>query len=249
MPLFRNPFARSNSKRTTREPLRDEEEEEEQVDVEGSNRSSPVKEYSEAKNSNNNADSSRSKRRWFRSSRRSAPVNASLFCGFCDMRIATILLNVMHMIFSTLLELFEMTHRFYVSEPPLLWFLALLFSGLGVLGAMRFNLTSIFCSTLGLICLFVLYLAEEHMIGMAMICVILYSHVVFICEMKKGIMTQQTYEEHQYMDEMGQEVLQKASSYASDVGETTKDVVLEVKRSASNAFSISSSNDKPKEEC
>jgi uncharacterized membrane protein len=140
------------------------------------------------------------------------------------------------MIFSTLLEVMEMTHSFRVSEPPTMWAIAVIFSGLGVFGAIHFHLTSMFCSSLGLICLFVLYLSEEHLLGMILLGMILYCHVVYICEMKRGIMTEEHYAEHQYMDEMGQEAMQKAHSYASDVGETTKVTVLDVTRTASNAL-------------
>jgi hypothetical protein len=224
MPFFRNPFARSSSTATTRaEPLRDESEE------------------AQGDNNNNSSNNSSSRRNWFRGGGRpSPPPNATLFCWFCDMRIATILLNVLHMIFSTFLELFEMTGRFLVSEPPLLYILCLVFSGLGVFGALHFNMTAVFTATLGLIFLFVLYLSEEHVFGLVLLVMIVYSHFVFMVEIKRGIMTHANYEQHQYMDEMGQEALQKAHSFASDVGDATKDVVVEVTRTASNALSISS---------
>jgi hypothetical protein len=196
-------------------------------------------------NDNNTIKStSTSKRRWFPSIRRnnnvSPTASATLFCWFCDMRIASVMLNMVHLIFSTLLEVMEMTHSFQVSEPPVMWVLAVIFSGLGVFGAIHFHWTAMFCSSLGLICLFVLYLSEEHIFGLILLGLILYCHVVFICEMKRGIMTKEHYADHQYMDEMGQEALQKAHSYASDVGETTKAVALDMTRTASNALTAAS---------
>ncbi|KAG7365778.1 hypothetical protein IV203_028448 [Nitzschia inconspicua] len=250
MPFFRNPFTRSSSGRTaaSQEPLTDSDEDDvtqtipvttkKPLAVGATTSSKPLSSSSTSKTNNPNNRSSR----WSfgRSNRRASTPNATLFCWFCDMRIATILLNVLHMIFSLLLELFEMVHRFYVSEPPLLCLMAIIFSGLGVVGALHFNLTAMFVSTLGLIGLLVLYLSEDHMIGLVLLATIFYCHIFFICEMKKGIMTPQNYDQHRYMDEMGEEVLQRAHSYASDVGETTKEVVQDLTRTASNAMSITS---------
>jgi hypothetical protein len=196
------------------------------------------------------SDNTNSERRWFPSIQRrhnhnnnnkTSNTSATLFCGFCDMRIAAVLLNMVHVIYSTLLEVMELTHSFQVSEPPFLWILAIIFSGWGVFGAIYFHLTSIFASTLGLICLLVLYLSEEHLLGMILVVMIVYCHVIYICEMQRGIMTKEQYARHQYMDEVGQDAMQKAQAYASDVGETTKVVALDITRTASHVWSTKSS--------
>ena len=49
------------------------------------------------------------------------------FLGFCDYRIATVLLNVLHMVLTLILELCEALewNRNYIEEPPVLTLLVI----------------------------------------------------------------------------------------------------------------------------
>jgi hypothetical protein len=260
MPFFRNPFARSasSSHSSQKEPLRDDNDNISiNNDIININNTENIinNNSSSNNNNNNNNNNSNSKRRWFPSlqqrrnnTNNNASHQASLFCWLCDMRIATVLLNTIHITIATLLEILYWTRRFQVSQPPLLWIMALFFSGWGIFGAINFHLTSIFVSSLGLICLLVLYVAEEHLLEMTLLLMIIYCHIIYICEMQRGIMTSDQYAHHQYIDEIGQDTIQigqdtiqMAQSYASEVGETTKGVVLEVTQSASNVLTPVSS--------
>ncbi len=169
------------------------------------------------------------------------------------MRIATVLLNILHLIFSTLLEMCEVFQSFQVSEPHLLYFMAVIFSGLGVFGALNFHLIAVFVSTLGLAVLFILYLAEAHLFGLMILICILLCHICFIYEMRRGIMTRENYANAEYIQDEGREVLETVHSYASEIGETTKDVAnevaQEVHRSASTAFTLPTDTPRKTEEC
>jgi hypothetical protein len=164
-----------------------------------------------------------------------APANCRLFFGFCDMRIATVLLNIMHIIFTFLLEVLD-TFSWTEEELPVLAIIGFAFSGLGMFGALNFNLFAMIVSTLGLIALFGLYVAEFHVFGCAILCFILYAQAVLIVEMRKGIMTRESYAQQEYIVAEGREALQRAHSYASDVAETSKVVAFEVRQSSRTVF-------------
>jgi hypothetical protein len=168
-----------------------------------------------------------------RNPQETAPRNATLFCWYCDTRIGTILLNILHLIFSVFVTILELFHYAAFSEPPVLCILAIIFSGLGILGATAFNLTAIFLATCGMICLFTLYLSELHVFGLIMVVLILFCQVVFILEMRKGIMTRANYEENAYIQEEGREALDAAKSFGKDLKQSSREIV----RSVSSALS------------
>ena len=157
-----------------------------------------------------------------------APRNATLFCWYCDTRVGTILLNTLHLLFSIFIQILELFSFGSFSEPPLLCIFAVIFSGLGILGGWKFNLTAIFLSTCGMICLFTLYLSEFHVFGLIMVVCIVFCQVVFIFEMHKGIMTPQNYEKNGYIQEEGREALDAAQEFGKDLHESSRELVRSV---------------------
>jgi len=162
------------------------------------------------------------------------------------MRIATVLLNVLHMILSIILELFEALqwgNRNYLEEPPALMLLVIAISGLGVFGALYFAIIPIYLSSIGMCLLWYLYLIEQHIFGMILICFILFAHVVFVIEMKRGIMTKDTYAMEEYIDQDGRIALETAHSLSVDIGETAvefaEEVVIAVERQSSGVKIVS----------
>jgi hypothetical protein len=150
----------------------------------------------------------------------------TLCCNFCDMRIATVLLNVLHLGFSTLLEiLYISTNNWMIDEPPMLCLLAVVFSGLGVFGGLHFNLMAMYTSTVGLVMLFFMYLKEVHIFGLGLVCGCIFVHTIFIHELRQGVLTKDNYTEKEYIDETGRDVIQSARSFASDAADTTKELV------------------------
>jgi hypothetical protein len=84
-----------------------------------------------------------------------------------------------------------------------------------------------------MICLFTLYLSELHVFGLIMVVLILFCQVVFILEMRKGIMTRANYEENAYIQEEGREALDAAKSFGKDLKQSSREIV----RSVSSALS------------
>ena len=126
------------------------------------------------------------------------------------MRIAAVLLNTLHMILAIILDIFEAVDssmsfgwdgRGFLEETPVLMLLACVFSGLGIFGSLRFERYAMYLSTAGLCFLWYLYLSEVHIIGLAVICCIVFVHVIFIMEMRMGIMTKDTYQQEEYIDQ------------------------------------------------
>jgi hypothetical protein len=148
----------------------------------------------------------------------------TLCCKCCDMRIATVLLDLVHVVFSVLLEILYNAGDI-VDEPPMMCFLALIFSGLGVFGGLNFNVTAMYFSTLGLVLLFFLYLREIHVFGLVLVCGCLFSHSILIYELRTGILTKENYGSREYINDTGRRAMETAHSYASDAAETTKEFV------------------------
>lgn len=145
------------------------------------------------------------------------------------------MLNVMHIIFTFLLEVVD-TAKWSEEELPVLALVAFVCSVIGILGALNFSTLAMSVSTLGFIYLFYLYISTMHIFGLAILCFIVFAQLVLMIEMINGIMTKENYGQEEYIVPEGREALQKAHSYASDVAETSKVVALEVRQSSAILF-------------
>lgn len=152
---------------------------------------------------------------------------ASLFCGVCDMRVATVLLNAMHIIFTILLEVVDALSWDH-KDFHLLAVFAVVLSGLSIFGALNFNFLAMFLSTLGVLVLFFGYLFESHVFGLAMVATILYCQFVLTYEIHSGIMTREKYFEEEFINEEGRQALETTHSMAREVSEVVSPVVRQV---------------------
>jgi len=152
------------------------------------------------------------------------------FLGFCDYRIAAVLLNILHMVLSLILEICEAVEwdRNSFEEPPVLTMCVCIFSGMGVYGALHFSKVAMYISSIGLIFLWYIYLLEQHVFGLTLICFIIFVHVVFILEMTYGIMTKETYATEEYIDKDGRIAIETAHSLSVDIGGTAVEFAGEV---------------------
>jgi hypothetical protein len=216
MPWFRNPFTRSGGVKSGSIEITDDSH-----DCMDQEQPSPPPHHRPQRR-----QTRKKLQEWRQYLREQAPKHATLFCQCCDMRIATLLLNFMHLTFSILLELFEWTNAFHVDEPPTLCLLAVIFSGMALWGALQFELVPMCLSTTGLFMLSFLYISEWHVFGLIMIGFILFANGFFIWEMRQGIMTKENYAEAEYVSNEGRQVLEVAHSFA----DTTKDFVEQLKK-------------------
>ena len=164
------------------------------------------------------------------------------------MRIATLTLNILHMTLALILEVFEAfqwANRNYLEEPPVLVLLVIGSSGFGAFGALHFDSIPIYISSIGLVFLSYIYFVDWHIFGMALICFILFAQVVFLIEMRCGIMTEETYAMEEYIDRDGRIALETVHSLSVDIGETAvefvEEVVIAVERQSSGAIGRQSS--------
>mmetsp|Transcript_11325 Transcript_11325/g.26680 ORF Transcript_11325/g.26680 Transcript_11325/m.26680 type:complete len:289 (+) Transcript_11325:60-926(+) len=160
------------------------------------------------------------------------PRRGMTFCGLCDNRIATVLLNSIHMIVAIVMELrqaLEWGNRNYRQEPPILLLLVLVFSFLGMFGGLQFDNRAIVVSTIGLCALCWVYFIEMYVFGLILICFIVFVQVILAMEIRRGIMTRETYATEQYIDRDGRKAIQKVHGLSVEIGETAKEFKHEVK--------------------
>mmetsp|Transcript_14651 Transcript_14651/g.23754 ORF Transcript_14651/g.23754 Transcript_14651/m.23754 type:complete len:229 (+) Transcript_14651:34-720(+) len=156
-----------------------------------------------------------------------------LFCGCLDTRAATVILNFIHILFSVLLEVLEWIRVRGIEEPPVLCLLAAINSGLAIFGAMNFSIVAIVISFLGHLFLFYLYFTETHVFGMVFLCLTMSAQVAFGRELRRGIMSKETYADVEYIMEEGREVIVSAHSFASEISETATNFVHQVRQHSS----------------
>lgn len=164
------------------------------------------------------------------------------FCGCCDMRIATSFLNVLHMVVALAGEIIDASRQWnknYLQEPPLLLFMVIGVSSLGLLGALHFSRYLLHFSSLCMSILVYLYLIEAHILGLFMVPTVLFAQCVLADEIRRGVMSEDTYLMEEYIDEDGRKVIQTVQQLSGDVKETAaefaEEVVIEIKRVSSGA--------------
>ncbi len=138
--------------------------------------------------------------------RRSGPRKGAICCGFCDMRIASSLLNIVHMIGAIVRELIEASkwgNRNYFHDPPVLLLLAIGISGLGLVGSLRFSNFHLIVSSVCLPFLCYLYVGESYVFLMGIVIALFFAQVGLASEIGRGIMSEETYVREEYIDESG----------------------------------------------
>lgn len=156
------------------------------------------------------------------------------------MRIATVLLNTLHMAVAVAIEIVEARkwgNRNYSNEPPVFLLLAIGISGLGLFGALHFSIAPLVLSSICLCFLSYMYLVEFYVFSIVLAITILSVQIAFTDEIRRGVMSKETYEREEYMTKHGRKVIEKVHRLSVDIGETAtefaEEVVIEVKRKAS----------------
>ena len=167
------------------------------------------------------------------------------FCYLCDMRIATALLNTIHMAVAVGMELVEASkwgNRNYTEEPPVLLLMAIGTSAMGLLGALHFLKTPLILSSIFLCFLWYLYLVNVHMFRAILVMMIVFAQLVLADEIRRGIMHESTYQYEEYIEPDGRKVIETVHGLSVDVGETmaefAEEVKIEVRRQSSGGSQL-----------
>lgn len=149
--------------------------------------------------------------------------DGALFLGICDMRFATIGLNILHLIsiFTTLFcQLFGRTAQSgYVAA-----LIGILLSVVSTLGATLFSFEIMYLTTLGMIGLTVFYLVTVKIAYFILGCLLLYPQCSYLYEVRHGIMSKERYESGQeaFISEEGRIVMETSTQIANEVVESSR---------------------------
>lgn len=161
----------------------------------------------------------------------SSPTNSTnanrkskLFFGICDMRTATVVLNILNIVF-TLVVGIVLTVMFAIERGPYrlqhilnTLFGAICVSGISAVGlhsAMNWRLDGLMAATASFCVVLVVRLIKLEWIDVVITGLILYPHVVFVMEMRSGIMTPETFEDEEFVAEGGRDFVEMAHMYVS----------------------------------
>ncbi len=153
---------------------------------------------------------------------KSGKRKGAICCGFCDMRIASSLLNILHMIGAILRELVEASkwgNRNYFHDPPVLLILAIMISGLGLAGSLRFSNSFLILSSVCLPFLCYLYVGETYMFLLAIVITLFCAQIGLASEIARGIMNEDNYAREEYIDESGKIMYTTVTEKATELGD------------------------------
>eukprot|EP00531_Pseudo-nitzschia_arenysensis_P007807 CAMPEP_0116126772 /NCGR_PEP_ID=MMETSP0329-20121206/6502_1 /TAXON_ID=697910 /ORGANISM="Pseudo-nitzschia arenysensis, Strain B593" /LENGTH=244 /DNA_ID=CAMNT_0003620861 /DNA_START=27 /DNA_END=761 /DNA_ORIENTATION=- len=159
--------------------------------------------------------------------KRSSSRKGATCCGYCDMRIATSLLNIVHMIGAIARELIEASkwgNRNYFYDPPVLLLLAIGISGLGLVGSLRFSNFHLIVSSFCLPFLCYLYVGESYMFLMAIAIMLFFAQIGLASEIRRGIMSEETYAREEYIDESGKVMYTTVQDKATEITDAACDI-------------------------
>lgn len=130
-----------------------------------------------------------------------------LFYKFCDMRIAVVGMNIFNVVLIVLSGLVGIWKFGFGSI--LVMFPGLVLSGVGIYGALNFELWAVLLATVG----FVLGLLSDiwylNWIGLVIGCLICYPHIVLCHELNEGIISKETYEKEEYICDEAKEYVEE----------------------------------------
>ena len=149
---------------------------------------------------------------------------SKLFFKICDMRTATVALNILNIVFTVVVALLLSLMFAFESGPYKLQTIssviggALLVagaSGLGLYSAMKWRLDGMMATVaiFGLILLWRIFKLEW--VDVLVTGLLLYPHVVFTLEMRTGVMTPETFDEEEFVTEGGRDFVEMANNYVS----------------------------------
>jgi hypothetical protein len=156
--------------------------------------------------------------------------SSQLFFGICDMRTATVALDVLNLAF-TLIVVLVLTCMFLLQSGAanggtlFVWqnilhawcngLVMATISLLGLYGAMNWNLSCMYVAVTGWLILLIWRLMQLDWIDIVVSALLLYPHARLTMEMRTGIMTPDTFEKEEYLTESGRDFVEMAHQYIS----------------------------------
>jgi hypothetical protein len=149
---------------------------------------------------------------------------SQLFFGICDMRTATVALNIINIAFTVIVAIIMMSmyafgSGFYRSQAissVLFWAIIItVVSGIGLYSAMTWRLDGMYVSTAGFAIILLARIIKLDFIDLLVTAFLLYPHIVFTMEMRSGIMTPENFDEEEYVTEGGRDFVEMAHQYIS----------------------------------
>ncbi|KAG7341753.1 hypothetical protein IV203_023706 [Nitzschia inconspicua] len=155
-----------------------------------------------------------------------------LFFGVCDMRTATVALNLLNIAFTAIVVV-VLSLMFLLQGGPFVGknifhtvmsgLLTAGISAVGLYGAMNWNLNALYVSILGFFTIFVWRFVHLDWIDIVVTAVLLYPHSMLTFEMRAGILTPETFDREEYLTESGRDLVEMAHQYISPKNGGTDD--------------------------
>lgn len=149
---------------------------------------------------------------------------SKLFFGLCDMRTATVALNIINIVFTVIVALILVFMYAFDNGPYRLQAVSsVLFgaiavtcvSGLGLYSAMNWRLDGMYATTIAFALILLVRIIKIDFIDALVTGILLYPHVIFTMEMRSGIMTPETFDDEEYVTEGGRDFVEMAHTYIS----------------------------------
>ena len=152
------------------------------------------------------------------------PRRSKLFFGVCDMRTATVALDVLNLGFTAVVVV-VLTLVYLLQGGPFVGqnILAVLgsgvvtasLSGLGLYAAMHWRLKALYGATAGFLSVLVWRCIHLDWVDILVNALLLYPHAMLAMEMRSGVMTPETFENEEYLTEGGRDFVEMAHQYIS----------------------------------
>jgi hypothetical protein len=147
---------------------------------------------------------------------------SQLFFGLCDMRTATVALNIINVIFTVIVALILITmyavdngpYRINAVGSVIGWALLVsAISGLGLYSAMDWKLNGMYAATAAFGIILIVRICQFDFPDVVVTGFLLYPHVIFTMEMRSGIMTPETFDDEEFVTEGGRDFVEMANFY------------------------------------
>ena len=155
---------------------------------------------------------------------------SQLFFGLCDMRTATVALNIINIIFTVIVTIIMVSMYAFggglsrseaISSALVEAIVVTAVSCIGLYSAMAWRLDGMYVSIVGLAIILLMRIIKLDYIDLFVTAFLLYPHIVFTMEMRAGIMTPETFDEEEYVTEGGRDFVEMAHQYISPTHSTS----------------------------
>lgn len=148
----------------------------------------------------------------------STPTKAPMkFLGVCDARIACLFVNGFNisMIVLGVLTVGIRDNLFWKAMGRALeaGLPGLLLSGIGLYGAINFELWAMYLACAGFFVAFLMDCIMMSLVGIVVTLIVLVPHVLLMIEIRNGVLTKDNYHQQEYLNESGRDFVEKASGY------------------------------------